>query len=119
MTNPQLPDNLRTPAHWFNPAAFTTAPQFTLGNASRNPVIGPAYRTLDVMLAKTFPVRENLKLELRAEAFNVTNSFRAMFANSGLSATASPGTALNSNTFGQIRTSGDPRIMQFAAKFVF
>ena len=43
------------------------------------------------------------------EAFNVTNSFRR----------GNPATALNSNIFGQINTVLDPRIMQFALKYVF
>ena len=30
-----------------------------------------------------------------------------------------PITALNSASFGQIQTAGDPRIMQFALKFTF
>ena len=39
-------------ARWFNTAAFTQAPQFTIGNSSRNPVVGPGYRTADVMVGK-------------------------------------------------------------------
>ena len=31
----------RSASEWFNNAAFTTAPQFTIGNSSRNPVRGP------------------------------------------------------------------------------
>src|SRR6185369_5308269 len=31
----------RSTARWFNTAAFTQAPQFTLGSSSRNPIIGP------------------------------------------------------------------------------
>src|SRR5439155_10027973 len=42
--DPGLPENERTPAHWFNTAAFAIAPQFTVGSASRNPVRGPSYR---------------------------------------------------------------------------
>jgi hypothetical protein len=45
----------------------------------------------------------------RAEAFNFTNSLRRM----------DPTVSLNSNTFGQIRTAQDPRIMQFALKYLF
>jgi hypothetical protein len=36
--NPKLAANLRSPAHYFNTAAFGTAPQFVIGSASRNPV---------------------------------------------------------------------------------
>ena len=39
--DPTLPADERTPAHWFNTAAFATANQFTIGSASRNPVRGP------------------------------------------------------------------------------
>ena len=48
-------------------------------------------------------------LEVRAEAFNVTNSFRP----------GQPNNNLSSNTFGVIRTALPPRIMQFALKYVF
>ena len=69
-----LPSDERTTARWFNTAAFTQAPQFTIGNSSRNPVVGPDYRVMDVMVGKTFPIREQIRAEFRAEAFNVTNT---------------------------------------------
>src|SRR5262249_2451619 len=50
--NPTLDPDQRTPARFFNTSAFTTTPQFAIGNASRNPVRGPAYRDLDVALIK-------------------------------------------------------------------
>ena len=53
--------------------AFAQAPQFTIGNSSRNPVVGPGYRAADVMIGKTFQLTERLRAEFRAEAFNVTN----------------------------------------------
>jgi hypothetical protein len=49
------------------------------------------------------------RLEFRAEAYNLTNSFHA----------ADPNTTVSSNTFGVIRTALDPRILQFALKYVF
>lgn len=57
----------------------------------------------------TFQFRETQRLEFRAEAFNVLNSLIR----------GNPSTNLNANTFGQITTSSDARIMQFALKFNF
>ncbi len=48
-------------------------------------------------------------LEFRAEAYNLTNSFRP----------GNPNVTLSNSLFGQIRTSDDPRILQFALKYVF
>jgi hypothetical protein len=52
---------------------------------------------------------ETRKLEFRAEAFNVTNSF---IMNTLV-------TNFNSGNFGQVTSAKDPRIMQFALKYVF
>jgi len=61
-------------------------------------------------VSRLFQVREGQKLEVRAEAFNVTNSTRFK----------TPGSILNSlNTFGLITQSEDARVMQFALKYVF
>ena len=64
----------RTPAHFFNTAAFATAPQFTYRQCSRNPVRGPAYRDLDLALVKHTRCCERPDLEFRAELFDVTNT---------------------------------------------
>jgi hypothetical protein len=60
-------------------------------------------------LSRIFRLRENQRLEFRAEAFNVTNSLRK----------GNPEADLNANTFGQINSALDARIMQFALKYVF
>ena len=54
-------------------------------------------------------MREMQRLEFRGEAFNVTNSLIR----------DNPTTTLNSNTFGQITSSLNARIMQFVLKYVF
>src|SRR5262249_26469388 len=51
--DPTLPADERTTAHWFNTSAFATAPQFTIGSASRNPVRGPSYRNVDAALLRS------------------------------------------------------------------
>jgi hypothetical protein len=109
VADPELPGGERTTARWFNTSAFTPAPVFTLGNASRNPVVGPGYRTLDVMIGKTFPLRENLRLELRAEAFNVTNS----------PSLGAPNTSFGTAAFGTITRAFDPRVFELVGKIHF
>jgi hypothetical protein len=102
-----LPASQRTPAHFFNTAAFTTAPQFVLGDASRNPVRGPAYRNLDIAFVKHTPLPGETNLEFRAELFNITNT----------PAFAQPNGSFGAAAFGTITsTTTDPRVVQFALR---
>src|SRR5262249_28844142 len=71
--DPNLPKDQRTTAHWFDPTAFTLAPQFTLGSASRNPVRGPSYRNVDFALTRRVDIGHGRAVEGRIEAFNLTN----------------------------------------------
>jgi hypothetical protein len=95
---------------WLNPAAFALPDLGTYGNVGYNSIVGPAQWSFDMAVSRQFRFRETQRFEVRAEAFNVTNSFRPQ----------NPATALNNTaTFGQIRTAQDPRIVQFALKYVF
>jgi hypothetical protein len=107
--DPELPSDERTTARWFNTTAFATAPQFTLGNASRNPVRGPAYKNVDIAVSRRIPLHQGTAFELRVETFNLLNT--PPFGN--------PNGTLGSPSFGQITTAGDPRIIQLAIKYVF
>lgn len=107
--NPTLPAADRSTARWFDTSAFQTAPQFTLGTASRNPVRGPAYRNLDVALMRTMPLGRGWGLELRVEAFNVTNT----------PALGNPNGVLGAPGFGSITSAGDPRVVQLAVRLAF
>ena len=110
MTNLYLNTTGRPLTQYLNPAAFAPPAPGTLGNMGRATLRLPSTWQFDLALARVFRVRENRTLEFRAEAYNVTNSFRPQ----------NPVTALNQvSTFGQIRLSKDPRIMQFALKYVF
>ena len=104
---PSLSPADRSPYHFFNTAAFGTAPQFTIGSASRNPVRGPAYRDLDLALVKHTTLFHETGLEFRAELFNVTNT----------PAFAQPNGSFGSAAFGTITsTTTDPRVMQLAIR---
>jgi len=107
IASPSLVPSLRTPAHYFNTNAFTTAPQFTIGNASRNPVRGPAYRDLDIALVKHTRFRERMDAEFRGEVFNVTNT----------PAFAQPNGSFGTAAFGSITgTTTEQRVIQFAIR---
>jgi hypothetical protein len=102
-------------AQYLNPAAFGTPALGTLGNLGRATLKLPLNWQFDVALTRAFHVRESQTVEFRAEAFNVLNSFRPGGNNGG------PvfDTNLNSAQFGVMLKSQDPRIMQFAIKYVF
>jgi hypothetical protein len=76
------------PEMWFNRDAFVQLPAFTPRN---NPyqysdIKGPIMWNLDGTLSKIFPIKERYKLELRWEAYNLTNSL--MWANPNMTVTA-------------------------------
>jgi hypothetical protein len=97
--------------NYLNKVAFATPAPGTFGNLGRNGIFGPGYWDWSESVSRQFQLREGQRLEVRAEAFNVTNSLRR----------GNPGTtSSNANTFGVINSStGGPRILQFALKYVF
>ena len=106
---PELPSGERSVARWFNTAAFAAANQFTLGTSSRHPVRGPGYRNLDLALMRRVRLPAGNAIEVRAEVFNATNT----------PPLGAPNGTFGSAAFGSITTAGDPRVVQFAVKFVF
>jgi hypothetical protein len=107
--NPNLPADQRTTAQWFNTAAFTVAPQFTLGDATRNPVRGPNYRNVDLAILRRVPLPAGQALEIRIEVFNLLNNVQF----------GQPAGTLGAANFGSINTAFDPRVIQLALKFHF
>lgn len=99
----------RTVAAYFNVAAFTAAPQFTIGASSRNPVRGPGLQNADVMIGKTFRITERVNLEFRAEAFNVSNT----------PPLSDPNGSFGSASFGSITSAGNPRDFELVVKVRF
>ena len=91
---------------------FNVAPGET-GNMARNAWNGPIYYNWDLSLLKNIRFRENMRLQLRAEAFNAfnrTNFFVGVFPGNG---------NINSTNFGRITSSFPARVLQFAARFEF
>ena len=107
--DPTLPAAKRTPARWFNTAAFAAANEFTLGSASRNPVRGPSYRDVDLAVTRRVGFGAERALELRLEIFNLLNT-----VNFG-----PPAGQFGPASFGTITTALNPRVVQLAAKLWF
>lgn len=117
------------PGNWsINPNAFAAVPTNPprLGNAPRNFVRGLGAWQMDLAIRREFPIWENLKLQFRAEAFNVFN--HPNFGTVNTNFCSSPGC-----TFGQVTATlgqslgvlsplyqmGGPRSMQFALRLAF
>jgi hypothetical protein len=109
IADPNLSTDQQTTAKFFNTAAFTVPPQFTLGNSSRNPVRGPHYSNADVAIIRRIPLGEDMALVFRTEFFNLTNT----------PPLGAPNVVLGSAGFGSITSAGDPRVIQFGLKFEF
>ncbi len=106
---PSLPASQRSTARYFNTSAFTQAGQGQIGTSSRNPVTGASYQTIDLALSKTFPLKERVKADLRAEVFNLLNT----------PPLGNPNTSFGTAAFGSITTALDPRVFELVLKLSF
>ena len=94
---------------YLNSSAFAQPELGVIGNMGALNILGPASWQFDLALSRVFRLRESQQLEFRGEAFNVTNSLIM----------GNPTTTISSNIFGQINTSRDARVVQFALKYSF
>ena len=103
--------NLSNPtlSHWFDTTAFLTGAVGSFGNAGRSTIRGPGAWNVDAALSRSFAVTEHQHVDFRGEAFNLMN--HARFLN--------PNTTMNSPSYGQVLSARDPRILQFALKYIF
>jgi len=108
-----------TLAQWFDTSCFQTNPPNTgtgstglpnsPGTAGRGIINGPPTMRFDFTMTKNVRIWENLRLQVKAEFFNILNhtNYRALSLN------------VTSSAFGQVTTVRDPRTMQFGLKFLF
>ncbi|HEV2197256.1 MAG TPA: TonB-dependent receptor [Candidatus Acidoferrum sp.] len=131
---------------WWNPAAFCSpgglACPGSTDNLSRNKFTGPGFGDVDMSFIKNIPITERVKLQLRADFFNLLN--RINFA-SGVGsvgsvcappapvapATKSTGICTTNSGFGQVTDTigdfngapaigpGEARNIQLVAKIIF
>ena len=108
VTSGSLTDRL---SNYINPAAFSTAPQFTFGNVARTiGMRGPGQANWDLSVFKNVEIKEKLKAQFRCEALNAMNT--PLFYG--------PNTSFGSSTFGKITSQANfSRQLQLALRFSF
>jgi hypothetical protein len=96
---------------YINPAAFSTAPEFTFGNVGRTiDMRGPGQANWDLSMFKNITIKEVFKAQFRCEALNAFNT--PLFYG--------PGVAFGSSSFGKITSQANfSRQMQLALRFSF
>lgn len=104
----------QTQQQWFNTSCFTPNPAASatnipnvVGSSPRGIIEGPSLRRVDFTLSKNLRFNESLRLQLRAELFNVFNTTN--FSNLSTNVTAA--------NFGQAIAARDPRTVQLGIKF--
>jgi hypothetical protein len=98
----------------FNTSAFATQTFGTAGNEPRNMLSGMHQRRVDLSIFRDFKLREGMKLQFRAESYDITNTPNFDF----------PQTDLGNSAFGTISGTTPTidvfaRTFQFAGKFSF
>ena len=110
--DPVTPEGQRTISNYLNPdtVAIPTDRSQPFGNAPRNAARSPAFFQFDLGLHKTFGLwREQTRLELRVEAFNLFNQTNFGSPNGNRSASA----------FGSISSTFPARQLQLGVKLHF
>ena len=131
--NPNLSGSQRTFDQYFNVAAFAKpipinpatctasgCPPITFlnfGNSPRMPIRGPGTNNWNLSVFKNFSIRERLRCQFRAEAYNAFN--HSQFDGVDNTVTFNAAGQQTRASSGQINSSRDPRIMQLALRLSF
>lgn len=118
---PLYPAGGRTIAQWLNPAAFVAPANDTWGDSPRDVARGPGVWQIDMGLGKHIPLTEQVRLEFRAEFFNIFNHPQYGLPNAtfGVSSFGSITSTVNTTTPVSPVGSGTPREIQFALRLAF
>lgn len=111
---------------WINPAVFCTpgaagcsGPSDPHGNLTRNKYYGPGFQDVDLSIIKNIPLRERLKIQLRAEMYNLFNHVNLVSGTGAVN-----GSGIINDTIGDFNGApgigpGEAFNMQLAAKIIF
>lgn len=105
-------------------SAYALPAPYTFGNIHRNDLKGPGFANVNFSMAKDFAVFERLKVQFRAEAFNLFNHANIGNPNVALPTANTATGAFNftGSSFGTVTAMASgytPRTLQFAGKINF
>ncbi|HEX4811033.1 MAG TPA: carboxypeptidase-like regulatory domain-containing protein [Bryobacteraceae bacterium] len=117
--NPAFTGNvvLGNPNEYFNPYAFIVPANGTYGNLGRDTLRGPGLAELDFSVLKNTTISERVKLQFRAEAFNILN--RANFTTPNTVVYSSATTVPNPTAGAITSTATTSRQLQFGLKLLW
>ena len=98
----------QTEDHWINPAAFAGRTGL-IATVPRNLIELPAVQNWNLSLMKRTRITENVRVQFRAEIFNLFNhpNFNTVQTN------------ISASNFGALTATDDPRVVQFGLKLLF
>ena len=96
---------------WFDTTAFASPAQYSMGNGTRTEpnLRNPGQTTFDATLSRWQPIREGIRLQFRAEMYNIMNH----------PLLGAPSASITSSTFGVITTKSGNRTMVMALRLEF
>jgi hypothetical protein len=100
--------NPRSDLPYFNTSLFSQENEGQLGTARRRFFHGPGINNWDIAIQKDTRLFENVNFQFRAEFFNAFNHAQFNTPSGNFD-----------GSFGLVSSAGLPRIVQFAAKFIF
>ena len=107
---PQLAHDQRSLTQWFNASVYSLPAFGTFSPVSRNIVTGPGWNQWDMNFMKAFPLKEGVRMELRAEGYNFFN--HTQFNGVGTSFTTP-------TTFGRVTSTRNERNFMVGARIQF
>ena len=103
-------------AQFFNPNAFAPPVTGAVGNVGRDTLVGPGYADWDLSLIKATQIAESVRLQFRAEIFNIVNHTNLETPNEVVYTSATQ----QSPTAGVVTaTAGTSRQIQLGLKLLF
>lgn len=109
---------------WLNPASYAPPAPYTFGNLGNNSLFGPGAFNINTALDKIFQVTETQQVEFSWQVFNLLNHANLYGPNLfgagiGLPTYGQPVPASTAGLGALNQTINDPRVMQFALRYVF
>jgi hypothetical protein len=103
-----------------NPASFINAPNGTFATSRRDQIRGPGFNDIDLGVFKTGHITEKVKVQIRAEMFNLFNRNNYAPFSTTVGSNLGKVTSTIGNYNGQPGIGpGEPFNVQFSAKVLF